>query len=545
MAICTKLVFNINKKLLPMKFHLFLYASAIATVLPFCPIIAKNLGITATAVGVIYTVVPFTTIIVSPFFGWISDKFKQLKFIIIILIIIQTPFYIAINYIQPINKNNNSFNAELFCNLNNSYALESRTFLNISAKNSSLICHANCHECFTAKLYDNSYQGDNITLCKKSLKLISKTINNDSEFITINIVTSDNGRLSERCSQNLKEICKTECFLPEYDKKEEFTIFSTYQFWALLFLMASSLITTNVIISLSDAACYEELEGAVGEFGKQKLWYSIGWALVTMLTAYIIEITNTTKEVDYSYGFFMMIPFVIFDIIALLNTNLKKRPTSMNILKDIIKIFRRPHPFFIVFVVCLVGMLSGLQWSYKFWYLEDMGANKLLFGLCTIVSCFFGEVPCLFLSGYIIKSIGRDNSMCLALLAFSAWFLAASYIYNPWWILLMEWTQGPCYGIFYAAMSSFAKITAPAGTEATMQTILGATFYGLGVGSGSLLGGFGFDAYGGRKTFRFSGFFALASALLYKFITEAVESEKSSRNKQNENARMYLTNEEN
>ncbi|XP_023238108.1 major facilitator superfamily domain-containing protein 6-like [Centruroides sculpturatus] len=531
MAICTKWDCKVNKKLLPVKCHLFLYASAIATILPFCPIIAKNLGITATAVGIIYTVVPFTTIIVSPFFGWIADKFKHLKFIIIILIIIQTPFYFAINHIPPINKSKQAFSAEVICNNNNSYALESSVYLPLSSNN-SMVCYADCHECFTAELFNQSSEENLLTLCRRTLKLMIQNANNNSKFITIDSIISDNQRISLHCSESMKDFCKTECILPGYSKEKEAHIFSSYQFWTILFLMASSLITTNVIISLSDAACYEELEEEVQEFGKQKLWYSIGWALITMLTAYIVEVANTgRKKVDYSHGFYMMIPLVIFDIVALLNTDLRKRASSTDIIKDIAKIFRRPHPFFIVFVVCLVGMFSGLQWSYKFWYLEDMGANKLLFGLCTIVSCFFGEVPCLFLSGHIINFIGRDNSMCLALLAFSSWFLAASYIYNPWWILLMEWTQGPCYGIFYAAMSSFAKITAPPGTEATMQTILGATFYGLGVGSGSLLGGFGFDMYGGRKTFRFAGFFALASALLYKFITEAVENEKSSRKK--------------
>ena len=45
---------KINTKLLPIKAHFFFYFAAVAPILPFLPILAKQLGIDALGVGVVF-----------------------------------------------------------------------------------------------------------------------------------------------------------------------------------------------------------------------------------------------------------------------------------------------------------------------------------------------------------------------------------------------------------------------------------------------------------------------------------------------------------
>ena len=53
--------------------------------------------------------------------------------------------------------------------------------------------------------------------------------------------------------------------------------------------------------------------------------------------------------------------------------------------------------------------------------------------------------------------------MTLVLGAFGARFILYSVLTNPWYSLLVEVLNGITFGIFYAAMTSYAHIISPPG----------------------------------------------------------------------------------
>lgn len=517
---------SINKKMLPMKLHYFFYSTALGTVFLFLPLIAKNIGISATGFGFIFTITPFINVFINPILGCITDKFQKIKHIIIFVSVLHTPIYFSINFIPEMITEKQFFsNVSFYCGDNFSHFIASTKFLKLEPNNKSFECQTECSACQNNELINNA------SFCNQIFTLITEPfINKTENLLIINITSKSNFTL---CSQEMDVTCDTKCFL---DKNEKINSFNHYQFWLFVILTSVAIIITDAIIALSDTACHEALEGRVNQFGKQRVWLSIGWGIISMATGYIIELVNVNNKgkTDFSICFYLMLSLMVVDIIVLNFTEMRKEKSSNNILNDVRKIFIKPHPFFLGTAVFLVGALSGLQWNYAFWYFEELGASKILMGVSTAVFCMFAEVPFMFISGWIIKKIGRDNSMCLAFIALSIWFLSASFIYDPWWIILSDLTQGPSYGLFYVAMSTYGKIVAPPGTEASMQTILRAVFSGLGVGTGSLLGGVCFDIFGGRLTFRFAGFIALISAAVYKFITIFIAGEDSIANKNKE-----------
>lgn len=517
---------TVNKRMLPMKLHYFFYSTAIGVVFLYLPLIAKNIGISATGFGFTFTIVPFITVFINPIFGYITDKFQKIKHIIIIITVLHTPIYFSINFIPEIKTEEQFFsNLSFYCGGNSPHFIQSTKFLKLEPNNRSFECQTECSTCHNNELINNA------SLCNQIFTLITEPfINKTQNLRIINITSKSNFSL---CSQEMDIACDTKCFL---DKNEEINSFHRYQFWLFVILKSAAIVITNAIIALSDTACHEALEGKVNQFGKQRVWFSVAWGIISVATGYIVELANMNSKgkTDFSICFYLMLPLMIIDIIVLKFTDMRKEKSSNNILNDVRKIFIKPHPFFLVTAVFLVGIFSGMQWNYAFWYFEELGASKVLMGVNTAVLCIFAEVPFMFISGWIIKRIGRDNSMCLAFIAFSIWFLTASFIYDPWWMILPDLTQGPCYGLSYVAMSSYGKIVAPPGTEASMQTILRAAFHGLGVGTGSLLGGVGFDKFGGRLTFRVAGYITLISAAVYKFITVFIAGENSIANKNKE-----------
>ncbi|XP_023238111.1 major facilitator superfamily domain-containing protein 6-like [Centruroides sculpturatus] len=508
---------SIDKKMLPMKLHYLFYSLAAASALNYFPLIAKNIGVSATGLGITYLTVPFLAVFMNPIFGYVTDKFKKIKFIIILLIVLITPVYFSINFIPEIIKENHIISdVKLYCDdSNTSIFIKSPHFLMRSPNNESIECQVECLTCYN----------DDIS-CRNVYYLISERLLNRSETLEVKNMTFQNNNLeSSFCFLELSDNCTASCFTEDH----EYNSFHYYQFWLFVVLTSLSFIVTNAVIALSDAACFESLEGRVNQFGKQRYLLSLGWGISSIGTGYIVELANANNagKTNFSISYYIMLPLIIFDIITLAFTDMRKEKSSNNILKDVRKIFVKGHPFFLVFASFLAGAFSGVKWNYGYWYLEDLGGSKLLMGIHNAMVCIWAEVPFMFISGWIIKRIGTDNSVCLAFITLTIWFFAASFISNPWLILLPDLVQGPSYGLFYAAMTSYGKLIAPPGTEATMQAILGATFCGLGIGAGCLLGGIGFDNYGNQLTFRFVGCFSIGSAIIYKCITTFIAGERS------------------
>lgn len=123
-------------------------------------------------------------------------------------------------------------------------------------------------------------------------------------------------------------------------------------------------------------------------------------------------------------------------------------------------------------------MCTGLIWQFLYWLLEDLASAKgcdffswikTLQGLIQAVQCLLGELPFFYLSGWIFNVIGHVWSMTVILLVISFRFTLYSIITNPWWFLPVELCNGVTSGLLFACMTSYAKIIAPSGTEATVQ----------------------------------------------------------------------------
>lgn len=70
---------SVDKSLLPMKAHYFLFNAGSAPIVPFLPVYARQLGFSSFVVGTIYAVLPIFGMLSKPLFGAAADYFKQQK----------------------------------------------------------------------------------------------------------------------------------------------------------------------------------------------------------------------------------------------------------------------------------------------------------------------------------------------------------------------------------------------------------------------------------------------------------------------------------
>ncbi|XP_054712654.1 major facilitator superfamily domain-containing protein 6-like isoform X2 [Uloborus diversus] len=501
---------RVNLNYLPIKAHYFFLFGAMGGSVPFMPVVAKGLGINATAVGLIYTVLPFCVFLSKPLFGYITDYFQNIKLIMITLVTVTTLSFICVLFIPPLYVDV-AMSTRVHANCVNDNELNispisNETCVTKHFKNSTCTL-MNSKNCFvnapdvllgtlrTVETGELMNSNENFTLDYVLLEPTNLTIH----FIFTPVAGNNTCKCSTQESLFMK--CDTE-FCSETEPQQEISVYKTYNFWLFTLLAVIAGTGSATSFCLSDAACCEVLKDDSKLYGRQRLWATIGWGIVTSLAGFLNDIvTGDASKTSYSSGFYLMLAFVIIDLIILSRVQMVKANMSLNICKDVGKIFSSYETVIFALGVYVSGALTGLIWNYQFWFLEDMGANQTLLGLTVAVQCLVAEVPFFFFAGYLIKVLGHFNCLFGTLFAFVLRLGLYYFLKNPWLTLPIEVLHGMTFAVFYAAMTSYASTKAPQGTEATMLGVFGGLFEGLGVATGSLLGGVGFDKLGGRRTF--------------------------------------------
>lgn len=128
------------------------------------------------------------------------------------------------------------------------------------------------------------------------------------------------------------------------------------------------------------------------------------------------------------------------------------------------------------------------------------GASGLLLGLCLAANCI-GEVPIFYFSGAIIKRLGVELSINIAIIAYL--LRLAAYAMIPWlpslWIILpVEVLQGLTFALAWSAGTVHCRDVAPPHLRSSVQSIYSGLYSGVGAGVGGLAGGLLYGAFGGQ-----------------------------------------------
>lgn len=493
-----------------MHFHCLLiiflsfYPIATAPVVPFIPVYARQLGYSSVIVGIIYFILPIVGMLAKPFFGAIADKFHRQKFLFLFFQAVVMVAFFAILAIPAIPSN-----AEFHCHEGETLMqfcppsvdkLSSCTIDSIihnendtSTFGCELKCQRNsiwptvCPNWNVSGLCDSSSNTididthvarNHITSLQNCfyLRFHNGTIYNQQTTLFCPGHKRDENIFKMDCQVQCHDDLITEVMAGATDEQAK----ETFQFWTFFSLLIASWAGMAVVVSVGDAICFEMLGDKPQRYGHQRLWGSVGWGTLSIISGLLIDKFSegqTTK--NYAVGFYLMAVFIIIDMIVSSKLKYSQTKLSSNIIKDIGRIFTSMRVV-VFFCWCIVvGLGTAGIWNFLFWHLEDLAAAqegcntsdslKTLQGLVMAIQCFGGELPFFFISGKLLKKIGHINAMSLVLLGFGIRFMCYSYLTNPWYVLPIELLNGVTFGIFYATMASYASIVAPTGTEATMQ----------------------------------------------------------------------------
>lgn len=523
---------RVNKDLLPLKIHYFFKYGGIAF-FTFLPVVARQKGIPAVAVGVIWMVTPLSSCAINLFTSAMADKFKIYRAVFLGGMVTLTAsfisFFLLPNVATPTSLPHHSSSPPLHC-----ADVDASTLALCSAAVPDYLSSWKCSEKADSKkedrqcvlqCYDQQNSGDDVlnrTFLFKDLSLNFNSAAVDQYHLCVEdsctLISSSNSSPSWCGGQHVFANCSYYC---EAEPPTLLQLAEKWEFWLIFVLLIIIYGGNSTTTTMADTICFQLL-GKEGRhlYGRQRLFGSLGWGFVGLLGGALIDyFSHGSKQANY-------IPVVVLASIFL-GCNLVVSARIPFKVHDREKL-KASHvgralcnfPFFVYILTVLVcGFNMGNVWTFIFIVMEDVAGSafahmKLLQGIFMGVGCFLGEVPSLFVSALVIKKLGSEITFGISLTAMAVRVFLYSAVSNPWFFPPIELLHGASFGLFYPNMIATASHMSPPGAMATVQGIVKTTFI-TGVSLGSLVGGVMVTAVGGSNAFMYLGVFDAAYVALF------------------------------
>ncbi|XP_072040443.1 major facilitator superfamily domain-containing protein 6-like isoform X2 [Amphiura filiformis] len=523
-----------GKRLTLLKFLYFFMQAGLSCFLPYATLYSYHLGLTPSQVGLIWGLEPLVSFLCAPLWGSVADKYSKHKQIFMACLICGGGLFLSLLFIPPANLSttDSSYDTEVGnCTGVPNFDLEcpvpkttlDSTSFSLSAtdddfcvtmcsnnevkmrNHSSIVCDYNSNPIDCDICVDNFEDGN-------GLQNYSETASNDSVLLPplFRLMCDTQSSIATNDTCDKLKCCN--CHSADKDSGDLVLTFGLCMFLVLL-----ATIFQSVLMAFVDALCFAILAIKGGDYGKQRLWGSIGWGIFAFMSGIAVDRYNEKLKSDrihYDPIFYMYISFMALTFFCTVFMRFPPHKSAERLGKNLWLVLRKAYVIAYFGVVVIMGIGFGITGAYLFLFMTELKSSYLVMGLSQFITTM-AEIPCFFVSGPIIKRIGHNSVFCLGLLAFCVRLLGFSFAPNPWVILPFQVLHGITFGLFWAAVASYATMIAPDGMIATLQTICTALHFGVGRAVGISLGGIIFEKLGSRNLFRICAGLFLTSLVVY------------------------------
>ncbi|KAJ0182735.1 hypothetical protein K1T71_002104 [Dendrolimus kikuchii] len=296
---------------------------------------------------------------------------------------------------------------------------------------------------------------------------------------------------------------------PDYKESDDKT------FYIYFFLRFMGTIMLSAGVTIMDPIALTMIQKYGGDFGRERLFSSIGMAIFSPITGMLIDMRS--KQVgytDYSAAFYTYDVLLLISAITVAVMPLGAKLPADNLLRDLVNIIKMPHIIIFIFFLFALGNFWGFIESYLFIYLKELGAPNFLLGITVTVGTL-SSIPFLYGADAITARIGHVNVIIVAFFSHAARLVGYSFIENSWWCFPFEAMESLSVHLMWVAAATYCAMLAPKSLLATLIGVLGMAHFSLGRGSGSFGGGLLIASLGTREAFRYMGLIAFLGGVLY------------------------------
>lgn len=209
---------------------------------------------------------------------------------------------------------------------------------------------------------------------------------------------------------------------PDFKESDDTT------FWTYFALRFIGTIMMTAGVTIMDPIALTMIEKYGGDFGREKLFSSLGMALFSPVTGALIDMNSRRLGyTDYSAAFFTYDVLILVSALTVFLMPLGTKLPADNIFRDLINIFKMANVIVFIIFLFILGNLWGFIESFLFFYLKDLGAPNYLLGITVTVGTI-SSMPFLYGAEKITKKIGHVNVIIIAFFAHAGRLMGYSFI---------------------------------------------------------------------------------------------------------------------
>ncbi|XP_046846874.1 major facilitator superfamily domain-containing protein 6-like [Xenia sp. Carnegie-2017] len=518
-SVCSNIHSSCTDESASYKFFNFFFYGAVQTFNSYVSVYLKTLGLTASHVGLINGTHPLLQIIGAPLAGILGDRYKIKRLLLLVGLVTMTVRTMLYLPFQP----KKQVCTVVYVNSTHHKVISSMPIQLYVLKRSK---KHNYLEYETSFLIDNGNMTEEMMKTLNNLSDFSKRVRSNSELNPF--LTRPNVIIKKTKDYKLVYVK-----INDQDEIEQI-------FLILLCLTLFGEVFEALVSTIADTCCLDYLGEARESFGMFRFWGALGAGITSPISGAIFDyygkIVCGRTVSGYHCIFFIYFVYLCASFIAATHFHYRYDGViSSSKEKNIKEALLNLNYGIFILVTMFMGLCYGFLTSFGFWFLDDLGANAVLLGVASSLRSVAENIV-YFVSPFVLVRIGHVYVAGGCLIAFSIACLAYSYLLNPWFAIPLEVLSTSAYAFSWTTCVSYLNKAAPPGSSTIVQGIVQASFWGLGFGGGSIVGGFSFRVFGDRETFRGFSIASLAVLLFFILVQLMIKS-----NKQEERNSSYQT----
>jgi nucleoside transporter len=249
-------------------------------------------------------------------------------------------------------------------------------------------------------------------------------------------------------------------------------------FWSFFIVMLIYQLAYMPTMSLTNAICFHHISNAQTEFGRVRLWGTIGWIAASWPFVFILA-GKTGPDLNAALAAFSL---------TLPHTPPAPRTDGASAPMKAIALLRDPV-MLVLFIATTMDALVHqcyFQWTSPFLQQAGLAENWIMPAMSVGQ---IAEIASMAALGWTLAKLGWKWTMTLGILAHAARFFVFA-IGDPLWLMVaINVVHGMCYAFFFAAVYIFVDERCPRDARASAQGLFNLVILGIGPFAGSLLWG--------------------------------------------------------
>jgi nucleoside transporter len=269
-------------------------------------------------------------------------------------------------------------------------------------------------------------------------------------------------------------------------------------FWPFFIVMLVYQLAYMPTMSLTNAICFQHVADAQKDFGKVRLWGTIGWIAASWPFVFILA-GKTGPDLHAALSSIFTVAGVSSIALAAFSLTLPHTPpaaskTTESAPMEAIKLLRDPV-MAVLFVATLMDALVHqcyFQWTSPFLQQAGLAENWIMPAMSVGQ---IAEIASMAMLGWALARLGWRWTMTLGILAHAGRFLVFAIGDPLWFMVAINVVHGMCYAFFFAAVYIFVDERCPRDARASAQGLFNLVILGVGPFAGSLLWGWLGDVF--------------------------------------------------